>query len=56
MTTHVEHAVTEVIPQQEPAESGESGDQRWAEQDKIKATISRWNRLRFRLSAEGFDD
>lgn len=56
MTTYVENAITEVIPVAEPDESGEQDDQRWIEQDKIEATMTRINRINHRIYAEGLDE
>jgi hypothetical protein len=56
VTTHIEHAVTEVIPEAEASESGEPGDTRWVEQEKIAAARSRSIRLERRVHAEGLDD
>ena len=56
MTTHIEHAVTEVIPEPEPSESGTPRDTRWTEQEKIMATLTRHDRLKRRVQAEGMDD
>ena len=56
MTTYVEHAVTEVIPEPEPSEWGEPADRRWTEQEKINAATAHWERIRMRTHAEGLDD
>ena len=56
MTTHIEHAVTEVFTTPEASESGEQSDQRWTEQDKIEAAIARSTRIGLRVKAEGMDD
>lgn len=56
MTTHIEHAVTEVIPEPDPSESGTARDTRWIEQEKIMATLARYDRLKRRVQAEGMDD
>ncbi len=56
MTTHIEHAVTEVIPETESSETGETGDPRWVEQEKIIAVMARETRLKLRVHAEGLDD
>ena len=56
MTTHIEHAVTEVVSTPEASESGEQSDQRWPEQEKIEAAMARATRQLMRVSAEGFDD
>jgi hypothetical protein len=56
MTTHIEHAVTELISTPEASASGEQSDQRWVEQEKIEAVIARSDRMRLRVSAEGLDD
>ena len=56
MTLHIEHAITEVIPEPEPSESGEPVDKRWTEQDKVKAAMDHWERMSLRLHAEGMDD
>jgi hypothetical protein len=56
VTTHIEHAVTEVIPETETSETGESGDTRWVEQEKMAAAMARKTRLKRRVHAEGLDD
>ena len=56
MTTHVERVVTEVIPEPETSESGESPDPRWHDQEKSEAMMTRRERLAERVRAEGFDD
>lgn len=56
MTTHIDFAVTEVIPEAEANEEGERVDPRWSEQDKIKAALAQQQRLQARIAAEGFDD
>ncbi len=56
MTTRVERVISEVIPQQEPSESGERGDERRSAEEKVKAAMAHHERLKLRVSAEGFDD
>lgn len=56
MTTHIDFAVTEVIPEAAANEEGERVDPRWSEQDKIKAALAQQQRLQARIAAEGFDD
>ncbi len=56
MTTHIEHIVTEVIPEPETTESGETADKRWHEQENHQAIMARFERLATRVQAEGFDD
>ncbi|WP_319549557.1 hypothetical protein [Desulfogranum marinum] len=56
MTTRVERVISEVIPQQDASESGEKGDERWSDKEKIMATMAHHERLKLRVAAEGFDD
>ncbi len=56
MTTHIEQIVTEVIPEPETSESGETTDKRWYEQEHYQAMMVHCERLRVRVQAEGFDD
>ncbi len=58
MTTHIEHAITEVIvePDSETTPSAEGPEMRWSEQQKIQSILARTERLAVRVRAEGFDD
>ncbi len=56
MSTHIDHIVTEVIAEPEPASDGEPEDKRWSEQLKVEALLKLTERYRQRLSAESFDD
>lgn len=56
MTTRIEHAVTEVIPEPEPPVSAQGALSPWQEQEKIIAAVSRHQYQQRRLRAEGFDD
>lgn len=56
MTTRVERIISEVIPQQEPEASGERGDERLRDEERIMAVTAHHERLQLRVSAEGFDD
>jgi hypothetical protein len=56
MTTHIDFAVTEVIPLPETNTEGETVDPRWSEQDKVRSALQRQQRLQTRIAAEGFDD
>ncbi len=56
MTTHIDFAITEIIPQPESNAEGESVDPRWSEQDRIRSALQQQQRLQTRLAAEGFDD
>lgn len=56
MTTHIDFAVTEVIPQPETNTEGERVDPRWSEPDKVRSALQRQQRLQTRIAAEGFDD
>lgn len=56
MTTHIEHVVTEVIPEPETSESGETPDTRWHEQEKYEGMIAHCERMAERVRADGFYD
>ena len=56
MSTHIDYAVTEVIPEPEQTEEGGQVDPRWREAEKLTATLRQQQRLRQRVAAEGFDD
>ena len=56
MTIRVDQVVSEVVPEPEPSESGESGEERWVAEEKILAALARQERLKRRVAAEGFDD
>ena len=56
MSTHIDYAVTEVIPVAEPSEQGEQVDPRWRDQEKQAALLKQQQRLQRRVAAEGFDD
>ncbi len=56
MTTHIEHAVTEVIPEPELQAGTAEATPSWREQEKIITALSRHVQLDRRLRAEGFDD
>jgi hypothetical protein len=56
MTTHVGRLVSEVIPEPDTSESGESPDPRWHDQEQHEALMARRERLAERVRAEGFDD
>ncbi|NOY63101.1 MAG: hypothetical protein GXP10_08125 [Gammaproteobacteria bacterium] len=57
MTVHIDQAVTEVVAEPEVASAaGDSGDKRWQEQQKLKAALARYERMRLRVAAGGFDD
>lgn len=56
MTTHIDFAVTEVIPQPDTNSEGGSVDPRWSELEKVRAALERQQRLQTRIAAEGFDD
>jgi len=56
MPTHIEHVVTEIVPESQPNQEGSRGDQRWQEKMKLLATIKQSERQQMRLRAEAFDD
>jgi hypothetical protein len=56
MPTHIEHVVTEVVPESSGGGESNGGDKRWAEQMKTQAQLKQWERHSDRLRAEGFDD
>jgi hypothetical protein len=57
MTTHIERAVTDVVPTPEPPErpAAESPGG-WAEVDRLRCHLARAERLAARTRAEDFDD
>lgn len=56
MTTYIDHAVTEVIPEPELSAANEGGDDRWRTRDRIRRALARQQYQQHRLRAEGFDD
>lgn len=56
MPTHIDHVVTEVIPEQEADKETGGGDQRWQEKMKVEAALKQVERHQQRISAGGFDD
>ena len=56
MPTHIDHIVTEVIAEPEPATEGDSADKRWGELLKTEAFMKQIERHYRRLRAESFDD
>ena len=56
MPLHLEHAVTEVIPEPEPPAATEPNDSRWRDAEQVLETLKRMQLLAERTSAEGFDD
>lgn len=56
MTTYVDQAVTEVIPEPEPSAGSEGGDDRWRTRERIRRIMARQQYQQRRLRAEGFDD
>lgn len=56
MPTHIDHIVTEVIAEPEPATEGDSDDKRWGELLKTEAYMKQIERHYRRLRAESFDD
>jgi len=56
MTTHIDQAITEVIPAPEAATEAEGGDERWHTQERILRAVTRQQRQHRRLWAEGLDD
>lgn len=58
MSTWVQRAVTEVVPEPEPvAATGEKdGQQRWEKEDRLREQAERQRRVARRTRAEGFDD
>ena len=56
MTTYIDQAVTEVIPEPEPSTGRQAGDDRWHTRERIRRTLDRQKYQQRRLRAEGFDD
>ena len=57
MTIRAEQVISEVIPEPEPpSPAGDQGDQRWQNQERIRAAVAEQERLKLRVAAEGFDD
>ena len=56
MSVHIEHVVTEVIPESESNNETATNDKRWSEQMKLKALMKRNECQNKRLRAEAFDD
>jgi hypothetical protein len=58
MSTYVQRAVTEVVPEPEPvAATGEKpGEGRWEKEDRLRQQLEQQRRLALRTRAEGFDD
>lgn len=56
MTTHIDYAVTEVIPEADTSNEEQRVDPRFSEQEKITAILQQQQRLKLRTAAEGFDD
>lgn len=56
MPTHIDHIVTEIVPEPETGGDSGPGDQRWLESQKLQAQLRQLDRLQQRLQAEAFDD
>lgn len=58
MSTYVQRAVTEVVPEPEPvAATGEKpGQGRWEKEDRLREQVEHRRRVARRTRAEGFDD
>ena len=56
MTTHVEQAITDVIPEPEPLATEQGGREGPGEEERIHGALTRIRHREARLRAEGFDD
>lgn len=57
MTTHIERAVTDVVPTPEPpAQPAAESTDGWAEVDRLRRALARAERLAARTRAGDFDD
>lgn len=56
MTTYVQRAVTEVLPEPEAETGIDSGDMRWEAEDNMCRQQRYYEELKLRTRAEGFDD
>jgi hypothetical protein len=57
MTIRAEQVISDVIPEPEPpSPAGDQGEQRWQNQERIRAAVAEQERLKLRVAAEGFDD
>lgn len=56
MTTRIDRAVTEVVPEPEAPDESGSGDPRFEELERMRQMRRRCERLEARTRAEDFDD
>ena len=57
MTIRAEQVISDIIPEPEPTSPGaEQQDQRWRNEERIRAVTGEQERLRLRVATEGFDD